>query len=270
MKKIVITLLFLFMGMSVNAAQLRFAQVSDVNYGENNEFTKQLLDWNIRSINLKKPQFTVFLGNNIEKSREENIEGFLDKVKELKKPYYVVVGNKDSYKISGIERSEFWSIVNKNSKYNKSKKSYYTFSPNSDFLCVVMDGAVPFSHSAHGIYNEEQVKWLDNILTKNKNKKVIIFQHFPIVEPAEKYDLRTLYKDKYEEVLKKHNNIVMISSGHYNTAKTYIDEKGVYHISTPALNKSDYVYDIVTIDYKKLPLTKMKIKNIDVKHIDLQ
>ena len=271
MKRIIITLICLFIGLSANAKQIKFAQISDANYNMANEHRSQILDWAISSVNKNKPDFTVFLGDNIEKSKEDNLTDFLKKIKALKSPYYIVVGNKDSYKMGGINRNDYWKIIRKNNKYNKkSEKSYYSFKINSDFTGVVLDGAVPFVQGQHGIYTEEQLKWLDKFLKKNKNKKIIIFQHFPIVDPAEKQTLTTLEKEKYQEVLNKHNNVAVISSGHFDTAKVTNDEKGIYHISSPMLVTPDYKYDIITVSYKKFPFCKTKIKDIKVTSIDLQ
>ena len=124
--------------------------------------------------------------------------------------------------------------------------------------------------SNHGIFPEEELKWLDKTLSKNKNKKVMIFQHFPLIDPYENPQLSMLYKEKYQEVIDKHKNIISISSGHFQTSKITVDEKGIYHISSPALGKPNFIYDMVTIDYTKLPFSKVKINEIKVTPIELQ
>ena len=125
MKKVVILLLLIFCGLEVNAAQLRFAQVSDANYSaQPNSNTAQILDWAVRSINREKPEFVVFLGNNIKKSNQEDLTGFLTIAKEIKAPYYVVTGNQDSHKISGMEKTEYWNLVR---KYNKKSPAMAIF-----------------------------------------------------------------------------------------------------------------------------------------------
>ena len=123
MKKIILTLICLFIGLSANAKQIQFAQISDANYNMADEKSSQLLDWVILSVNKNKPDFTVFLGNNIGKSKEDNLTDFLKKTKAIKNPYYIVTGNKDSYKMGGLNRNDYWKIVRKNNKYNKSRSS---------------------------------------------------------------------------------------------------------------------------------------------------
>lgn len=280
MKKVLALLACLMFSSQVFAAQLKFAQVTDVHFSSSGiqqqqnsrdvSKTKQVLQWATRSLNNKKPQFVVFMGDNIDKSNEDDIIEFLQIVKDLKMPYYLAFGNHDAHSNAGVSKEDFWNIVRTYNKHNKSKVGYYTFSPNSNFLCVVLDGAVPFSPTAHGIYSDEQLKWLDKVLKKNKNKKVMIFQHFPLIDPDENPTHTMLYKEKYKEVIDKHNNIISISSGHFHTKKITIDEKGIYHISSPALVTPDYVYDFITVDYTKIPFQKVKINKIDVKPIDLQ
>ena len=280
MKKLIILFICLLFCLQTDAAQLKFAQVTDVHFSSsgtrqrNNSRdvskTRQVLEWAVRSLNLKNPKFVVFMGDNIDKSNEDDIIEFLGITKSLKMPYYLAFGNHDAYENGGVKKEDFWKIVRKYNKNNKSKVGYYSFSPNSHFLCIVLDGAVPYSPTAHGIYSDEQLKWLDKTLKRNKHKKVMIFQHFPLIDPDENPTHSMLYKEKYEEVINKHNNIISISSGHFHTKKITVDERGIYHIASPALVTPDYVYDLITIDYTIRPLLPVKINEIKVTPIDLQ
>ena len=280
MKKLIISLICIFCCLSAEAAQLQFAQVTDVHFSasgiqqQNNSRdvgkTRQNLEWAVRSINNKKPKFVVFMGDNIDKSNEDDIIEFLKIVKSLKMPYYLAFGNHDAHEVGGVKKEDFWEIIRKYNKHNTSKVGYYSFSPNKDFLCVVLDGSVPFVPTAHGIYSEQQLKWLDKTLSKNRNKKVLIFQHFPLIEPYDHPSHTLLNKEAYKEVIDKHSNVVSISSGHYHTKKVTVDEKGRYHIASPALVSEHTPYEIITIDYSKLPFSKVKIKNINIKTINLQ
>lgn len=280
MKKYIILLICLLFCMQTEAAQLKFAQVTDVHFSSSGKIqrnnsrdvskTKQILEWAVRSLNNKSPEFVVFMGDNIDKSNEDDIKEFLNITKNLKMPYYLAFGNHDAYENSGIKKEDYWNIVRKYNKNNKSKNGYYTFSPQKGFLCIVLDGAVPFSPTAHGIYSDEQLKWLDKVLKNNKNKKVMIFQHFPLIDPDDNPTHTMLYKDKYEAVINKHNNIISISSGHFHTKRLTIDNRGIYHIASPALVTPDYVYELITVDYTKVPMLPIKINKIDIKSIDLQ
>ena len=270
MKKILIFLVCLFICLPSSAKQLKFAQVSDIYYSPEKPHMMQVLDWAQRSLNLKSPQFVVFLGNNISKSKEKYAVAFLQAIKPLKMPYYIAFGNTDAHEMNGLKKEDFWALVQKYNKNNKSKQGYYTFSPDKNILCIVLDGAVPYMQSTHGIYPEEEIKWLDKTLKKNKNKKVMIFQHHPLIDPYENPSLSMLNKEEYKKIIDKHNNIIIISSGHFEAAKVTVDQKGIYHISTPALGKPNFTYDTVTVDYSKQPFGKVKINEIKVNTVELQ
>ena len=272
MKRLILLLTCMLICQSIQAAELRFAQVADAHFSTANNpqanVSVKVLNWAVRSLNIKNPKFVVFLGDNVDKSKEDNVIAFLKIANGLKMPYYLVTGNHDAHKNSGLAKEDFRKLVRKHSGDN-SKKTYYKFSPNPYFLCVVLDGAVPFVPSNHGIYDDEQLKWLDKTLKGAKFKKVLIFQHFPIVDPAEDPSHTTLYKEKYQAILDKYDNVILISSGHFHVKNIDTDEKGVYHISSPALIKPRFEYDMVTVDYTP-SVSGADINDIKVETVNLQ
>lgn len=280
MKKFLLLLVLMSLCSNIEATELNFAQVTDVHFSvsgirQNSNSrdvskSKQVLEWAVRSLNNKKPEFVVFMGDNIDKSSENDLIEFLKIVKKLEMPYFLAFGNHDAHESGGIKKEDYWKIVKKYNKNNKSKEGYYKFSPEKGFLCVVLDGAVPFSPTAHGIFSDTQLRWLDKTLKKNKNKKVMIFQHFPLVDPDENQTHTLLYKEKYEEIINRYDNIISISSGHFHKKNLIVDDRGIYHISTPALITPDYVYDFITIDYNKHLFRPVNVKEIIIKPIDLQ
>ncbi len=92
------------------------------------------------------------------------------------------------------------------------------------------------------------MKWLDEKLTKNEKKSVIIFQHFPVIYP-DGVDLKThkTYRvEDYKEVLAKHNNVLAIITGHFHTNSETM-ENGVYHISSPSILSIPQSYKVIDI-----------------------
>lgn len=237
--------------MSVYAEEMTFAQVSDVHYSLNDTYINKFLYFLSSSIRKKNPDFLVFLGDNVNKSREEDVIGFMRSVYSIKTPYYIVFGHTDTHKLSGLEKSEYLDIVTTFNQNQKDNQFYYYFKPNKHFICVVLDASSDFAKSKHGEISDEQIEWLDKLLTKNPKKMFIIFHHCPLVPPRVEYELSMLNPEKYEAMLAKHNNVLMISSGHYHQEAIFKDEKGIRHISAPAFKDMPHSYQLIKVIYDK-------------------
>ncbi len=241
------------------AKSVNFAVISDVHYNDGTgkgpkADSAKILRGAVQRMNEENPDFVIFLGDNIDKSKEPLLKGFLKTISPIKSPYYIVVGNHDSYKYSGLNRERFGQIV---SAYNPNQKKYtsnYVFEPSAGIAAIVVDSVSPGMFGPHGYFTQDTLSWLDKTLEKNKNKKVIIFQHVPAFEPVANERANILNEREYLDVLKKHNNILMVVSGHYHYASAKQDEKGVYHFSVPALYEPPYYYGTMTIKYDKAPL----------------
>lgn len=260
---------------AVFAKSIKFAQVSDVHYSydgkssnsRNVADSKKNLKFLIHSLKKQDIDFVVFLGDTIDKSKMENLIPVLEQTQQIKVPYYFAIGNHDSYKMGGIPRADYLAQINKYNKYQQSKKSNYYFYPDKDVIAIVLDGAMPFAPSSHGAYTDETIKWLNIILSKNSDKLVIIFQHFPLIQPKDNYSHTVLNPDKYFDTIVKNKNIVSISSGHYHIGKLAVDEHGVYHIHSGSLIDYPGAYNIVELTYKKKPFKKPSNPKIKVTKI---
>lgn len=259
------------------AKTLNFAQLTDVHFSPNANasssrdvsFSSRNLQFAINSINKQDVAFTMFLGDNIDKSQPRNLLAFLRTTQALKTPYYMVIGNHDAYKLSGIAKDDYLKLVKIYNPIQKGNKPYYYFYPNKDCIGIVVDGAMPFAPSAHGAYTDEMLTWLDKVLTDNDDKIALIFQHFPLIYPADKYSHTTLNPDNYIKLLEKHKNIALISSGHYHADKITIDDNGIYHISVPSLLSSPNIYELVQINYDKKRFEKPSNIKIDIQKIKI-
>ena len=265
-------------GFAASSKTIRFAQLTDIHYLPQDVKTQSAraiagsdknLYFAVNSINKQDVNFTVFLGDNIDKSNSDNLEGFLKLANNIASPYYLVLGNHDVHKIGGITKEDYMTLVRKYNKNQKSPLPYYVFKPNNDILCVVMDGATPFAPSKHGVYTEEKVNWLDSLLTKNRKKIVLIFQHFPLLPPTDNVSHSALESDDYMDLLIKHQNIALISSGHYHSDRVQVDDDGIYHISVPALVNTPSTYEVVNFKYKKYNGKGRPDFKIDIERIKL-
>lgn len=244
------SLLLMFSSCSY-ADMLEFAQIGDVHYTLSNSELDRYLYFLSLSIKKSEPDFAVFLGDNIDKSREENVIGFMRAVYPIKVPYYIVLGSNDAYKLDGVEKEVYLDIVSAFNNNQDDGKKYYYFKPNSDFICVVLDNTSDFARSTHGQVSDAQLEWLENLLEKNPKKLFVIFHHVPLVPPRIEYKLSMLNTEKYENLIKKYKNIVAVSSGHYHQSAVIEDDNGVKHISAPAFRDEPHSYQLIKIQYDK-------------------
>ncbi len=247
---------------------LEFAQVSDVHYiyGKNDSLDKYLYFLAL-SLNKKNPDFTIFLGDNVDRSREENVIGFMKAIYTLRTPYYIAFGDNDAHSLSGIGKEIYLDIVSTFNNNQKPNKKYYYFKPNGKFICVVLDDTSDFAYSSHGEIPTEQIEWLDKLLTKYPQKMFLIFHHCPLIAPREEYKLSLLNSDKYKELIAKHNNILLISSGHYHQEQITQDENGVRHISAPAFKDIPHSYQLIKIIYDENSIKSPKDIEVSVEKV---
>ena len=108
-----------------------------------------------------------------------------------------------------------------------------------------MSGVKEVFLGANGYFKNDEIMWLDKMLTKYSNKKVVIFQHFPLID-SKVYGHNLYKKDDYLKVLSKHNNVIAIVSGHYHE-NLEVKENNIYHIVTQNFT-NNMSYKLITID----------------------
>lgn len=244
MNKFIIFLTFFLISIqTVFSADMRFIQVESALCSSKNSASFEAL---IDKINNEKDvEFVVFTGNNIVKPNSLELENFVKLAKKLKRPFYVVLGQKDVNKQKGLGKFEYVEFLKKNVKTHKKIVSPNYLFEKKGVVFIVADGSKEFIPTPIGYYREDVILWLDEQLDLLKDKNVVILQHYPIVPPIKKETHYTYKADEYLRLVSEHKNIKAIVSGHFNVN----DEKlvdGVLHIST----KSAPVYRIVDIlDY---------------------
>lgn len=241
----------------VSAKEIKFIQVTDSHFSANGESvgdreidaSGSVLAKTVADINtIPNVDFVVFTGDNIDKANSNDLVSFLKIANKLTVPYYMVIGNHEVFKSQKFDKIEYMKTVKKYSKNCKEKKANYEFK-NKGLVFLVVDGAKEVIPGPAGYYKKDTLKWLDKELTKYKNEKVVILQHFPIVAPYYNRSHTTYNVNDYEAVLKKHSNVIAIFSGHYH-ANGETMQNGIYHVSTPALVVAPHNYKVVEIEMK--------------------
>jgi len=241
---------FKFKGNTLNLAQITDVHLDSKTSGGKSqrmfESSQNLLKDAVSQVNnLKDIDLVVFSGDVVNRSDKNDFLKFINIAKGLKAPWYYAAGNHDVGIFGGLSKSDVKSLLNKNSSClncNKSDK-YYTASSkhfyyrlflNKNFLILFMDGVIDSEITANGYFPKEELEWLNNQLKNNPDKKTLIVQHFPVVEPFKSVSHVTRNADEYLKILDKYSNVIAVLSGHYHSTKI-IQRKNVLHISSPAL-----------------------------------
>lgn len=218
----------LFLISAVQAKDLRFAQISDIRYSEENSAPLKAV---INDINKQKNvEFTVFTGDNISKPSITELESFLKEAKKLNTPFYIILGDKDVNKLKHLSKAEYIEIIKKNVRKYKPEKPNYTFEKKG-VIFVVADGSKDVIPSTNGYYKDDALSILDEELGKYPENNVIILQHFPVIPPSNKESYYTFKPENYMAVIARHKNVKAIISGHFgvNSETTH---NGIVHITT--------------------------------------
>lgn len=242
----------------VQAKDFRFVQVTDVRYSAEND--NGVLAKTVKDINKQKDvNFVVFTGDSIDKPQKDDLEGFIKTADKLRKPYYIVLGDKDVNKHKDMSKKQFSSYVKKHTKTHKGKTLNYVFEKQG-IIFVVADGSKDVIPSTSGYYKDNVIEWVDATLDLYPNKNVIILQHFPIIPPADRESYYTYKAEVYLNMLKKHSNVKAVVSGHFGVDKEIIND-GITHISTSPL-PSYRIIDILDCETSN-PTIWSQIRKVD-------
>lgn len=201
-----------------------------------------------RDINLGNSDFVIFLGDNTYSPDKYSLSMFSKIIRNFKKPVYTIVGDKDVQQTKGLEKKEYYRLLNLISlKKNKVPHLPYAKEING-FVFLFVDGTNQFVPSRNGYYKEDMITWLMLELEKHKNKPVIIAQHYPIF-PFGKIDSSKLpiRVEDYTKILEGKNNVLLIISGHNGVEDEFYNGT-IYNISMPNLGTSGE-YKKVSVQY---------------------
>ena len=248
MRKFIFFLLMLFFSLSaVSASDMKFIQVDGVLLDSSNPQSVEIFDNLLKNIKKENDvSFVVFTGNNIAKPNKENLAKFLKMANHLKIPYYVVLGQKDVNKQKHLGKTEYIKLVRKKNWNQKSHKHpNYVFEKN-ELVFIVADGSKEVIPTSNGYYKPDVINWIDKELSKYSDKKVIIFQHYPLVPPINKESHYTFKADEYLKMLSNHKNVKAIFAGHFGVNNEQ-KVNGIVHFATE--NAPSYrVVDIIDYD----------------------
>ena len=272
-----VAVMFFFSNQPSFSGTIKFVQLSDIHYSTQREDTsykllsktKPLLQDAISQINSEKNiNFVMITGDGIDKPLKESLFALTDLLNTLNYPWYFALGNHDTTTDGYLTKTKFLEILKEKNQNYKFDSTYYTFKPKAGFRVIVMDGAKNKGFTSNGIIPEEELCWLDDILSKSKNDVVLIVLHFPLLTPYDSPNHKILNDKEFKAIIEKYKMPIAIFSGHYHMAK--ITKRGnILHVSSPTLAGYPNAFRIVNVNNKrKEVIFKFDFKETNLK--DLQ
>lgn len=233
---------------------VRFVQVSDAHFtltGKNYanrklKYAPNILNKAIQDINkIKGLNFVIFSGDLVNNHNQSQLDSFLKVIRKLNYPWYAALGNHDIDFNGKLTKTVFMGMLNK-ANPNIPNNPYYIFYPKEGWAFIALDG-VKDTISANGEFDRKQLIWLDETLKQNKEKKVVIFQHYPVIEPYKSITHKVLNAEEYLDIIKSNPNVIAVLAGHYHGTK--VEKKdGVIFVTTPSLIEFPYAYRYYSIE----------------------
>lgn len=244
---------------------IKFVQVTDVHYNAGDDDAKAYMKEFAKSVNgIKGLSFVVFTGDNIDTADKQTFKEFLRLTKQIKAPCYFILGDHDVYRNSDLSKEKYFHVLRSYYWFNPAWNGNYKFAKKG-FLFIALDGAKEIIPGPNGYYKMKSLNWMNKTLNHNKGKKVVILQHFPVVEPKHVRSHMTYKAEDYLNILDAHDNVVAVVSGHYHMNKEEM-RNGVYHISTPAMANEPHYYKLIEIVQQKglLPMVFTQLREFDL------
>lgn len=222
-----------------------------------------------------KPDLCIYLGDFIEdtNNHDQDIKNFkiiYNKFKSIKVPFYSALGNHDLRSMSS--RDEIEKIIGRYSTFSINVKGYHLVFLGLDVKndLGIAEGGILKTQ----FISQDDLEWLKRDVQKNK-LPCIIFNHFGIAEDNMKGNwwfencaesALLANRNEVKEILKKHNNILGVFSGHQHWTKQIKEESINYYIVgslTENINNDnipDGVYFEVEINNQELKIVEKHIK----------
>lgn len=226
------------------AKDVKFIQVTDIHFNSTQAAIRNFDSLINKINNTKNLDFVAFSGDNIDTANKETLRDFLTMAKKIKVPYYVEIGNHDCFRTGGLSKDEYLKIVN---EFSLRKFSSFNFVvKKNNLVFIFLDGAKEMIPAPNGYFKNDTIAWLEKQLDKNKKKKVVIIQHFPIVDIRPNSNHNLIKPEQYNRILSEHNNVIAIFAGHYHSV-IEVEKNGIYHIVTGAASGYEPMYREILI-----------------------
>lgn len=215
----------------IHMSDTHITQRADTSYKALSSSSALLSDA-INQINdIKGLDFVLFTGDLVDSATVQNFDLYYSILSNLKYPSLNAFGNHDFY---GMSKDKVLEIVKRHNPNYTFNDTYYAITPKTDYRLIFLDSTGNFETTSNGELSPEQLQFLDEELSQNQDKIVVISLHHPPVEPFISKEHSLVNADNFNNILLKYNNPIVVLSGHYHAAK--IRQIGnIIYVSTPAM-----------------------------------
>ncbi|HEY6010743.1 MAG TPA: metallophosphoesterase [Nitrospirota bacterium] len=193
---------------------------------------------------LPKPKlkFVVFGGDQIHygPNDRESLDVFQKWTDHLDMPFYVLLGNTEVSPIKGVsklKREDYLKAWSQNGF--KSGQSSWAFDPVRGVRVIGFD--VTVDGKPYGEAGDEGLKWLEEELTQNKSKKLIMVFTHQLLMPTTPQDVTPVWSlwmvknhEKVRNLLERYPNVRLVVSGHHHASKV-VTAGRITYVSDPAI-----------------------------------
>jgi 3',5'-cyclic AMP phosphodiesterase CpdA len=230
--------------------KFNFAHITDLHLDVNGESTWQYREKSVHLFmktlqqlqRLPKLNFVVFGGDQIHYGPNDkaSLDVFQKWTAHLNMPFYVLLGNTEVSPVKGVSKLvkddylKAWSAQGL-----KPGQSSWAFDPVRGVRVIGFDVTVdgkPYGEASAG-----GLKWLEDELNENKNKKLIIVFTHQLVMPTTPRDTTPEWSfwlvrnhEKLRSFLDQYPNVRMVVSGHHHASQVTTAGRVTY-VSDPAI-----------------------------------
>lgn len=193
----------------------------------------------IKAVNLLKPDFVIFGGDQVELigANESNWQLFVDLVQSLNSPWSFVLGEQD---VSGKTPPDKMRTFGPDWKGQGlgNNTPYWSMNPVPGIHFIGLDSSLPNSNT--GYISKEQIAWLKSDLAANQSSFTTIFCHHPLLPPSPydggpPWDEFTMANGAdVREIIGVNKDVRLVVNGHLYLNKVQL-EQNVYHVSCAGL-----------------------------------
>jgi 3',5'-cyclic AMP phosphodiesterase CpdA len=226
------------------------------------DYSSDLLKDAVNKVNdISSVDVVIFSGDVSNKPVESEFLKFVDMADRLNTKWIYAPGNHDVGIFGGLSKKRINQLLSNKLPYFSKDVLYYSYKPNNKFLILMLDGVIDNMLTSNGSFPEKELNWMEEQIKNNPDKKILLVQHFPVVEPTESNSHKVFNANKYLQIIDKYSNVIAVLSGHYHVSKI-TQRKNVLHISTSSLIEYPNAFRTIKIT-AQADSTKFEIKTHD-------